>query len=292
MREGGSRSGGASGEVRRRGFDARASRCAPRGARFRRAASYPLINRFFCRPRKRDEMQAVHRRRVAVRPRSGAPRRKARRRRRQRRARAGCRSRRTRTSSLRSNRAARDRERARESSSSSARLETSRTAFFALLLLRTTDARGTNQMSAGGPVSLRPGGAGVSLRPGGDAAGAASPFSSFAMGSKPQVRARRSTSPSPGAPQRPPRPRSNFDLARRRQTPSVTIIYLTAPPPRPPPPRPSSALAGPERGQCEAPQQRGRRQVHEGVHDAVQGGARRDAAAPAGHPSRGRTAAP
>lgn len=85
-------------------------------------------------------------------------------------------------------------------------------------------------MSAGGPVSLRPGGAGVSLRPGGDAAGAASPFSSFAMGSKPQVRARRSTSPSPGAPQRPPRPRSNFDLARRRQTPSVTIIS----PPRPP----------------------------------------------------------
>jgi len=291
VREGGSRSGGASGEVRRRGFDARASRCAPRGARFRRAASYPLINRFFCRPRKRDEMQAVHRRRVAVRPRSRAPRRKARRRRRQRRARAGCRSRRTRTSSLRSNRAARDRERARESSSSSARLETSRTAFFALLLLRTTDARGTNQMSAGGPVSLRPGGAGVSLRPGGDAAGAASPFSSFAMGSKPQVRARRSTSPSPGAPQRPPLP--SFELRSRSPPPNpIRDHHLTAPPPRPPPPRPSSALAGPERGQRETPQQRGRRQVHEGVHDAVQGGARRDAAAPAGLPSRGRTAAP
>ena len=59
-------------------------------------------------------------------------------------------------------------------------------------------------MSAGGPVSLRPGGAGVSLRPGGDAAGAASPFSSFAMGSKPQVRARRSTSPSPGRASAPP----------------------------------------------------------------------------------------
>ena len=291
MREGGSRSGGASGEVRRRGFDARASRCAPRGARFRRAASYPLINRFFCRPRKRDEMQAVHRSRVAVRPRSGAPRRKARRRRRQRRARAGCRSRRTRTSSLRSNRAASDRERARESSSSSARLETSRTAFFALLLLLTTDARGTNQMSAGGPVSLRPCGAGVSLRPGGYAAGAASPFSSFAMGSKPQVRARRSTSPSHGAPQRPPLP--SFELRSRSPPPNpIRDHHLTAPPPRPPPPRPSSALAGPERGQREAPQQRGRRQVHEGVNDAVQGGARRDAAAPAGHPSRGRTAAP
>ena len=39
-------------------------------------------------------------------------------------------------------------------------------------------------------ISLRPGVAGVSLRPGGTGAAGAGGFSSFAMGSRPQVRAR------------------------------------------------------------------------------------------------------
>jgi hypothetical protein len=66
-------------------------------------------------------------------------------------------------------------------------------------------------------ISLRPGGAGVSLRPGGAGAAAGDGFASFAMGSRPQVRARnreRSRSAS-RATARPPPPLTNSPLDPR-----------------------------------------------------------------------------
>ena len=130
--------------------------------------------------------------------------------------------------------------------------------------------RASSQATTMEAISLRPGGTGPT----------AGTFASFAMGSRPQVRARtrraleiRATPPPRGRRRGARAPAQPLATAFRAFTGAPLAIdrQLT-----------SSPRAGPLRVRVQAPELRGRDQVHQGIHRAVQRGASNAAAPPSG----------
>jgi hypothetical protein len=130
----------------------------------------------------------------------------------------------------------------------------------------------------------------ISLRPGGTGPTAGT-FASFAMGSRPQVRARTRRALEIRAP---PPPRGRRRGARAPAQPLATAFRaFTGAPLAIDRQLTSSPRAGPLRVRVQAPQLRGRDQVHQGLHRAVQRGASNAAAPPpAGAGSLPRVIAP
>ena len=130
--------------------------------------------------------------------------------------------------------------------------------------------RASSQATTMEAISLRPGGTGPT----------AGTFASFAMGSRPQVRARTRRALEIRAS---PPPRGRRRGARAPAQPLATAFRaFTGAPLAIDRQLTSSPRAGPLRVRVQAPELRGRDQVHQGIHRAVQRGASNAAAPPSG----------